>query len=368
MKERIGLIGPGKLGLCVALLLEESGHEVIAVETNHQYLELLQKKTLDSPEPEVNNKLSLSKIEFTDDLKILLQQELRNILIYVPTPNSDAGYDHGILEDVLNQLIASGKQNQPVTIMVGCTTLPGFCAGYSERLAALNYELIYSPSFIAQGSIIQNLQHPDILLFGSDSGAESTTTEEIMNSITLNKPTIHHMDLLSAEITKLATNCFLTSKIAFANAIGDLAVQAGADHDLILKAVGNDARIGNEYLRYGFGYGGPCFPRDNRALNYFAGQNDFDLSISEATEKSNEAHALFQVNEYLRTYDPEEIIYFDHVSYKPNSDILEESQQLKIALALTKKGRKVSVTGSASVIEQLKKKYGKVFIYASKNE
>ena len=84
----------------------------------------------------------------------------------------------------------------------------------------------------------------------------------------------------SAEITKLAINCFITTKIAYANMIGDIADQTpGADKFEILKAVGGDKRIGGLYLKPGYGFGGPCFPRDNRALGSYAQQVGIDPII-----------------------------------------------------------------------------------------
>ena len=51
-------------------------------------------------------------------------------------------------------------------------------------------------------------------------------------------------------------------------------------------------------LRWGYGYGGPCFPRDNRALNIFAEENDIDAQISRATDKMNELHLTYQIEEF----------------------------------------------------------------------
>jgi UDPglucose 6-dehydrogenase len=363
MNKHIGLIGPGKLGLCMALLLEEAGFAVTAIENNPTYLQKLQNRSLDSHEPGITKRLSKSNILFTSDFGTLYTQQIETFLIYVPTPDSEKGYDHGPLERVFAELISKGSQQTPTTVMVGCTTLPGFCQSFVEELKALNYQLVYCPSFIAQGTIIKNLQQPDILLFGSDHRESAIMCQMIMQTIAQNTPSVHHMDLLSAEITKLGTNCFLTAKIAFANAIGDLAIKTGGDQKAILNAIGHDSRIGNAYLNYGFGFGGPCFPRDNRALNYFARKNEYDLLLSEATEKANEQHTHFQILQLEKEHDADEIIHFDHVTYKPDSDILVESQQLKIALELAKSGRKVSVSGDHHTIEELRTTYGSLFIY-----
>lgn len=364
----IGLIGPGRLGLCVALLLEQKGYSVTAIEQNQRYLEALQTKSFDSPEPEVKELLRTSKhLRFSSDLKECLTEDHELIFIYVPTPENDQGYDHSILKGVLEAIMNQGERKHPVTLVVGCTTLPGFNQTIEERLKALNYHLVYSPAFIAQGTIVKNLQHPDMLLFGASDMTYALKTEVIMSQIALNHPQAHHMSLISAEITKLATNCFLTAKIAFANAIGDLASQSGADQKAILGAIGSDSRVGHKYLSYGYGFGGPCFPRDNRALNYFAREAGYTLQISEATERANEQHTDFQIAQLLQTTSQQEEIYFDHVTYKPGTDILQESQQLKIALALAKEGRLIKVCGSSKVVQTLKSTYGNVFRYEVKN-
>ena len=79
---------------------------------------------------------------------------------------------------------------------------------------------------------------------------------------------------------KLATNCFVTTKISFANMVGDICDRTpGADKRETLRAVGTDARVGRAYLRPGYGFGGPCFPRDNRALFSWAETVGVDAMI-----------------------------------------------------------------------------------------
>jgi UDPglucose 6-dehydrogenase len=115
------------------------------------------------------------------------------------------------------------------------------------------------------------LLQPDMVLIGQGSKEAGDVLEAIYARICDNTPVVKRMSVDSAEICKLAVNCFVTTKIAFANMIGDMAdLTEGADKHDILGAVGADTRIGHKYLRPGFGYGGPCFPRDNRALGAYA--------------------------------------------------------------------------------------------------
>ena len=78
--------------------------------------------------------------------------------------------------------------------------------------------------------------------------------------------------------------------------IGDIARFSGVDPTPILSAIGSEARISPQYLKYGYGYGGPCFPRDNRALAIYAGEKGVDAHISKAADLSNNKHLEYQVD------------------------------------------------------------------------
>src|SRR5690606_31911338 len=115
-------------------------------------------------------------------------------------------------------------------------------------------------------------------------------------------------------------NCFLTMKIAFANALGNACQVWGANPNHVLHAIGSDSRIGSKYLRYGFGFGGPCFPRDNRALINAMNQVEMCFPFSETTIESNAKHLEYQINQLLDQNLEE--YYFESLSYKENSDII----------------------------------------------
>jgi UDPglucose 6-dehydrogenase len=216
---------------------------------------------------------------------------------------------------------------------------------------------------VAQGSIMHDLQYPDQVLVGAADDLAARKLTDVHTNVCLSNPGVFRMSRLSAEIAKLATNCFLTMKIAFANAIGDLCVQTGAATDEVLAVIGADSRIGNKFLRYGFGYGGPCFPRDNIALAAFAERQHMPWFLSEATGAANRQHLEFQVAEFLLKNDPQDDIHMTSVVYKPGTEILEESQQLALAERLARAGRKVIIHETEAVIEQLKQTHGDLFEY-----
>src|SRR5262249_23772787 len=247
---------------------------------------------------------------------------------------------HRAIDGLFEALCALRLPLQRLDIALMSTTLPGYCDSLAEKAMEHGYYLSYKPEFIAQGSILHDLQHPDQMLIGAADDIAVDKIISVYARVHRSKPAVFRMSLLSAEIAKLATNCFLAMKISFANAIGDLCAQVGADPDRVLSLIGSDGRIGNKFLRYGFGYGGPCFPRDNRALSHYAGQQGVPLPLSKATDQANQQHLEFQVARYLSEHGPENAIHFTSVSYKAGTMILEESQQLALALRLAGAGRR----------------------------
>jgi UDP-glucose 6-dehydrogenase len=186
------------------------------------------------------------------------------------------------------------------------------------------------------------------------------TIELIHKRIIKNNTSFHKMKPMEAEIAKISINCFITSKIAFANMIGDLLISKNINPDNVLNAIGSDSRIGNKYLKYGFGFGGPCFPRDNRALDIYSQKQGFDFHLCKTTDKLNSDHLQYQFNNIK---DKEEY-EFTYITYKDTSDILEESQKLKLALMLSDNGMTITIREREYIIEKLKKIYGEnKFIY-----
>ncbi len=366
--ETIGIIGIGKLGLCFALNLERTGYAVLGADMSDAYVYALNEKSFFSYEPQVNEYLTESKsFKATNSLIEILQSTAQTIFIMVATPSqADGSYDHSQIERVTDEIIRAGKVEHKKLLVVGCTTMPGYCDTLATKMEAYNYSVSYNPEFIAQGSIIHNQQNPSQILIGESDTDAGNAIEKILKSIAVTNPVVCRMNRLSAEIAKLATNCFLTTKISFANSIGDLANRSGADAEKILHAIGSDARIGNQFLQYGFGFGGPCFPRDNRALKKFAENVNADLPISEATDKVNQQHLEFQLNTMLKENSVDEKIIFDGVAYKEGTVYIDESQKLLLAVKLAKAGRQVVIHDSKKVIDEVRALHPHLFTFVER--
>lgn len=361
--KKVSVIGIGKLGLCFALTLEKNGFNVLGVDVFQDYINSINKKTLKSSEQGVEELLSLSKnFVSTDSLEEAIKHS--NILfVVVATPSLDNGrYDHSQVDNLVEKIKLLGKQEQTKHFVICCTTMPQYCDSVQEKLSEFNYVVSYNPEFIAQGTILKNQEKPDMVLIGEGSKEAGDILEEIYKKHTSNEPAIHRMSRIEAEICKISLNCFLTTKIAFANMVGDIAIETNCNPDKILSAIGSDSRIGKKYLGYGFGYGGPCFPRDNRALAIYANDIGINAAISVASDESNKLHLKYQVQNFIKN-NPEKKVTFDCITYKPESTMLIESQQLQFAIQLAKKGYSVLIKERQEVVEEVKRKYGDLFVY-----
>lgn len=365
-RNNITIVGIGRLGLCTALVLDRNGYNVVGVDVFPTYVDRVNDRTLKNPEPMVEEYLKEAKtLRATLSLDEGLEHaDLIYVLVATPTGSGEKSYDHSHLSRVLSDIGKRKVSNKH--IVIGCTVLPGYIKQTGRFLlkGCENVTLSYNPEFIAQGAIMYGFENPDMVLIGEENKDVGDRLEEIYKRCTKSNPMIARMSAESAEITKLAVNCFITTKIAFANTVGDIADRTtGADKFDILRAVGADTRIGSKYLLPGYGFGGPCFPRDNRALGNYAKSIGIEPLIPVATDNSNKLHAQIMAENFLR--EGKEEYRFDDVAYKPKCPvpIIEESQKLAVASLIRAAGKKVVIIDRAPIIEECMKEFGNLFQY-----
>ena len=362
--EKISIIGIGKLGLCFSLTLEQAGYDVLGCDINPEYVRKINQKALKSHEQGVESMLQKAvNFSATTNLEKVLNHS--NVLfVVVATPSLDSGrYDHSQIDNLVEALQSYGQQTEQKHLVICCTTMPGYCDTVERQLKDYNYTVSYNPEFIAQGTILRDQSSPDMVLIGEGSKQAGDMLEKIYIKHTSNEPRICRMTRTEAEICKIALNCFVTTKISFANMIGDIVHKSGGNPHTVLEAIGSDSRVGLRYLGYGYGYGGPCFPRDNRALSIYASDIGMPSDISAATDKINKKHLSFQVSSFISSIDPQHPLVFDSVTYKPGTTIIEESQQLAFVVEVAKAGYDITIREHPDTIGQVRELYGDLFKY-----
>ena len=361
---KIGVIGAGRLGICFALLCERAGYDVLVSDIREDYVNDLNAKKISTNEPEVEDLLRISKnFRATTNNKEVIE-ECDLIYTLVATPSlEDGSYDVSAVWDVVEDLKDVTKKKY---FVVGCTTNPGDCDAFQKYLPR-NVHVMYNPEFIAQGSIISDLKQADMVLLGVDPTMEDHVVDDIRTlykKIQTTRAIVCVMSPKSAEITKIAVNCFLTTKISYANMLGDVLHKSGCGDETtaVLRAIGTDSRIGGKYLNYGLGYGGPCLPRDNRAFAHFAQKVGLEYNLGYVTDGFNNEHAQTVADYWEEMNKDRKPFYFEYISYKKGTDIITESQQYRLCLDLLDRGFKVYIQNdrrvSSQVSEYLDEKYG----------
>jgi UDPglucose 6-dehydrogenase len=342
MGEAISVIGLGKLGFCMASLLASHGKKVIGLDINSGTLKkiragippIVEPKALEYLEEGRDNINTTSSYE-----EAILNSDLS--IVIVPTPSLASGaFSLAYLKSALNNIgEALAKKDSFHLISVDSTVLPGSCRNElipvleksSRKTCGIDFGFVYSPKFIAVGSVYRDLLNPDTILIGCDVPDHGNLLNEIYNGIVQNKPTTHIVDLENAELAKMAHNSFITMKITYANFLASICEKVpNGDVDQVTKIIGSDRRVGSLCLRGGLGFGGPCLPRDNRALSYVAKTCNVDATLLEAVDNFNNSipARVTRIIEEL-PIDTKNIGVLG-VAYKANTANFENSQALEI--------------------------------------
>ena len=354
-RPTIGVIGAGRLGICFAILADRAGYKVIVSDVRKDYIRNLQEKKISTNEPLVPELLEQSDIKATTSNEEVIK-ESDIIYTFVATPSlKDGSYDVSAVQKVVDDILDTPLVfTDRKTFVVGCTTNPGDCDKFAEQLPGM--KVYYNPEFIAQGAIIRGLLRADMVLVGGEYDKDISDLYYRIQGPEM-EPRMNFMSLTAAELTKIALNCYLTMKISYANQVGEVLTKFGLGEEIdnVLNAIGADSRVGSKYLGYGFGFGGPCLPRDNRAFAHAAERVGLKNNIGLTIDAFNDEHSDFLADVLCEKHKNKNVpFYFPNgITYKKGTDILEESQQYRLFKELLTRGYKFTVMELPEVVEEV---------------
>ena len=336
-QRNLVVVGCGKLGAPLIACLASAGHKVVGIDVSKKLIENLDSGTVTWNEPGLADLIAENKknINFQGNYVGAFKNADATFII-VPTPSIESGeFSNKYVLDAVTKVgreLSNVPQSKHLVVIVS-TVMPGSTQGIIKKTlldAAGEFsnkiKICYSPEFIALGTVIKNMQFPDMVLIGEEEKEAGDLLEEISLSIVKNEPNVMRLSLSEAEICKIAINSFVTTKISFSNQISEICeMTSGASAQRVLLAIGADSRIGRSYLSAGTGYGGPCFPRDNRAFGKFANSVGVSSDLSTATDTINLRQDLRIIRVIERKVSPGGRILVVGLSYKPDTDVTEES-------------------------------------------
>jgi len=377
---KISIIGLGKLGSPMAAVMAHKGHKVVGVDLNATFVDRINQGQAPVNEPGLQELIEANRERLsatTSYEEAILATDLTFII--VPTPSdADGRFSMRYVLAAAEKIGAALRVKKDWHLVVlSSTVMPGSAEGvllpaleeYSGKKCGPDFGLSYNPEFIALGSVVRDMLRPDMILIGEYDARCGAILEELYTGVCESKPRINRMNFVNAELTKLSVNTFVTTKISYANMLAQVCeTLPGADVDVVTSAIGCDTRIGQKYLKGAMGYGGPCFPRDNVAFSALARANGVPALLAEATDAMNRRQVPRLGDLILSNLPEGGTAGILGLSYKPNTEVIEESQGVALARYLLEAGVHVVVYDPAAMDNSRQQLNGRVEFAASATE
>jgi UDPglucose 6-dehydrogenase len=339
LKQPIGVVGVGWVGLVTATCFADLGHDVVAVDIDEGKVDALRRGEVAIHEPGLGELLSKNaeRLEFTTSIEDVLGRA-RLLFCCVDTPPTYSGdADLSRVRAVVGALPDGGGH----ALVMKSTVPSGTGAAIKRDKPGLAY--VSCPEFLREGTAIADFMHPDRVVVGADedSGWAADAVEELYRPL---GGELVRTDLASAEMIKLASNAFLATKISFINEIANVCEETGADVTEVARGMGLDGRIGPSFLRAGVGYGGSCFPKDVSALKQLAGNSGYHFQLLTAVIEVNELQkrrVIAKLEKHLGSLVGRKIALLG-LAFKPDTDDMREATSLVLAARLQGEGANVS--------------------------
>jgi len=341
---KIGIIGTGYVGLVTAVGLADMGHDVIGTDTVREKIEKASKGIPHLYEPGLDEllrkNLKRGNIRFTHSL-VKAIQESDVLFVCVNTPQKEDGTTDMTYVESVSRTIAENLNSYK--LIVEKSTVPVRTSLWIRRTINLykrsdeDFDVASNPEFLREGSAVQDFMNPERIVIG----VESERAKEILVGIYKKfEDRILITNIDTAEIIKHASNSFLATKISYINLISELCEKTDADVELVAKGMGQDSRIGPQFLKAGLGYGGSCFPKDVRALIKMGEDLGVDMNLLSDVDKINKQRIkvfLQKIKKALWIVKKKKIAVLG-LSFKPETDDIRNAPGISIIKELLADG------------------------------
>ena len=346
---KISIIGAGYVGLVTGVCFADMGHEIICVDVDQEKVDKINKGIAPIHEENLSEMLKRNKerLTATTDYSVALSQSDITFLCVGTPSRSDGSIDLSYIEEAtrfIGQLIKKWH-----LVVVKSTVVPGttrdiitpLLEKVSGKKEGKDFSVAMNPEFLREGKAIHDFQYPDRIVIGTRDKKSNDLLKKIYKGI--NSP-IFTVNPTVAEMIKYTSNALLSTKISFANEIGNVCKKVGIDVYDVMEAVGMDHRISPHFLQAGAGFGGSCFPKDVAALVSFGSNKGLKMFLLDAVMNVNDTQPLKMI-ELLEKHVPhikDKKIAVLGLAFKPDTDDIRESRSIPLIQELLDKGAEVS--------------------------
>ncbi len=355
----IAVVGTGYVGLVVGTLLADMGHQVICVDNDALKIENLLKGIIPIYEPGldhlVKRNVNEERLGFTMDIESAIGA-CEVAYIAVGTPSADDG--SADLSGVFAVAREIGSHAiRPLTVVIKSTVPVGTADGVRAALAETSgyaHDVVSNPEFLKEGTAVDDFRNPDRIIIGCASEAPRRVMERLYKPLLRTGKPILFMDNRSAEMSKYAANAFLATRISFINELARLCELVDADIDAVRRGAGSDSRIGLRFFFPGAGYGGSCFPKDVRALQFTAQEHDLHLHVVDAAETVNLEQKKLLARKVFARFGPDLTglkLALWGLAFKPRTDDMREAPSRVIVKMLLDAGATIVAYDPEAMVE-----------------
>ncbi|MEM2031004.1 MAG: UDP-glucose/GDP-mannose dehydrogenase family protein [Archaeoglobaceae archaeon] len=340
---KLAVIGAGYVGLVTGIGFASLGHEITFVDVDAKKVEMIGKAEPPLYEKGLKELMkNLSNYRATTEFKEIEDSEI--VFICVGTPFKDEKkMDLSQLESAALEI---SKYLSRQTIVVRSTVLPGTTENlipifekYGKKAFA-DFGIAYNPEFLREGNALQDFFNPDRIVVGAEDERSKKILSELYRDF--NCPKIF-TNIKTAEMIKLVANAFLSTKISFANEIGNVCKKLGIDCYEVFEAVGLDHRISPHFFKAGLGFGGSCLPKDLKALISKAVEVGEEPRILKAVLEVNESQPLRMIEilkKHLGSLEGKKIGVLG-LAFKPETDDVRDARSMVVVSKLLEEGAEI---------------------------
>ena len=342
---KIVIAGVGYVGLVTGLGLAKLGNKIQFLDIDSNKINKLKDKELPFYEPGLKELLVApdvyNNIAFHDSYSEIDWVDLDIFMICVQTPSTtDGSLDTSFMTNVFSELNLHLENNTIVCIK--STIHPTAVNSFLESLDIKSERIVFNPEFLKEGSAIDDFFNPDRIVIGSDDLDNAQKIATIYENFSSE---ILFTDPISSQLIKYLANTYLPLRLSFANEASQLVSTMGGTLRDVLKGIGLDTRIGQNYLRPSPGWGGSCFPKDLNEIQNLADNNSLNLPIIKNINKSNNIHMDWFGNKLIEIKKEKKLqqIVLLGASFKENTDDIRHSPTLAIYKNLKALGEKIYI-------------------------
>lgn len=352
---RIGVVGAGYVGLVTGACFADLGNDVTCIDVDANRIATLRQGRLPIYEPQleelVARNVAAGRLRFTEQYADGIAGA-GFAFIAVGTPSGASGEAdmrycesaaRSIAQAMTGPLIIVNKSTMPIGAGDWVTGIVK-----RELREPWDFGVVSNPEFLREGAAVSDFFGPDRVVLGATDRAAAEIVAELYRP--LNAPVLI-TDMRTAEMVKYASNAFLATKISFINEIAAICEQLGADVKDVARGMGYDRRIGAGFLDAGLGYGGSCFPKDVRALEYMASMHNCHPQLLRAVMEINRdvrRSFIAKLRGALGSLDGRTVGILG-LAFKPNTDDLRDAPALELIHLLQHEGAQTRAYDPAAI-------------------